>query len=313
MLANRFSFLALFTFLSCGVISPVYATSESAPSNVPHVVASITPLQLIASDLLVGITTPDVLLPPGASPHQYSLKPSDVRKLKSADLVIWVGPELERFLEKAVSQTRATQLQLLTAEMLEEEPADHDGHAHEEAAQDDGHDHGSVDPHIWLDPYHALHIAEEIHHVLSEKFPAYSEQLDRNMDRFSTSLVEQDKVLVQTFALLSHQGFLVFHDAYGRFIEHYQLNLLGSVTINPSRKPGAKRLGELREKVETSQAVCMFSQPQFSSAVVEAIVAKTQAKVAEVDPLGQNIVLGEGAYKRFLDAFSQPFIRCLTP
>jgi len=76
-------------------------------------VASITPLQLIAAEVLDGIAKPEVLIPPGASPHAYSLRPSDTRKIHDADLVVWVGPELEQFLTKPISQSNATKLMLL--------------------------------------------------------------------------------------------------------------------------------------------------------------------------------------------------------
>jgi len=278
-------------------------SAAAQDTRLPSVVTSIIPVQLIASDLLDGIVEPEVLLPAGASPHQYSLKPSDVRLLTHADVIVWVGPELERFLVKPLTQTDAIKIQLLTEAMM------HD----REEAHDDGHDHGGVDPHIWLDPQHALVIADAIHAVLVKQFPAYQKQLDHNMDRFTASLIQQDQSLMATFAPLADRGFLVFHDAYGRFIEHYHLKQLGSVTINPARKPGAKHVGELRNTVESSQAVCVFSEPQFSSAVVSAIVSGTQAKVAEVDPLGQDVRLGAGAYQRFLADFAKPFETCLAP
>ncbi|WP_178969471.1 zinc ABC transporter substrate-binding protein ZnuA [Neptunomonas phycophila] len=321
---SRFSSLLMPLALAFSISFPAAHANQEKP---PSVVASIIPVQLIASDLLDGIVEPKVLLPAGASPHQYSLKPSDARMLTNADVVIWIGPELERFLVKPLSQTSALTIKLLTEEMIHSGEEDVDEHEHEHEhhheeghheeehydEEGDGHDHGGVDPHIWLDPHHALAIADAIHAALVQHFPHLKALLDQNLDRFTASLIQQDRALMSAFAPLSDRGFLVFHDAYGRFIEHYNLMQLGSVTINPSRKPGAKHLGELRDTVESSQAVCVFSEPQFSSAVVASIVAGTGAKVSEVDPLGQNVVLGAGAYQRFLADFAQPFYTCLAP
>ena len=64
----------------------------------PRVLTSIKPLQLIAAAVQDGVGTPDVLLPAGASPHHYTLRPSDLRQVKEADLVYWIGPDLEGFL-----------------------------------------------------------------------------------------------------------------------------------------------------------------------------------------------------------------------
>ncbi len=276
---------------------PVAAASEL------KVLASITPLQLIASEILVDVSKPDVLLPPGASPHQYSLRPSDVRKVKQADFIVWIGPGLERFLEKTLSTTDATVLTLL--EVADEDSQESQHHEHED------HHHGGTDPHIWLDPMHALEIAEKIRDAAVKAAPEKQSVLNKNYDAFAASLLQQDKRLMDELAPLSEQGFVVFHDAYNGFVKHYNLLQLDAVTVNPSRKAGAKHVSELREAVIQSKAVCVFSEPQFSAAVLKTITSGTSIRTAELDPLGQKIVPGKGAYLAFLADFAQTFKGCL--
>ncbi|BBB28015.1 zinc ABC transporter substrate-binding protein ZnuA [Neptunomonas japonica] len=288
------------------------------------VLTSITPVQLIASEVLAGVSQPEVLLPPGASPHQYSLRPSDVRKVKQADLIFWIGPELERFLEKTLSKTDATVLSFLE----EEEGHQHEGEAahedeHEsphhdsdenllESSQEhDEHDHGGIDPHLWLDPVHALEMAEIIRDAAIKVAPNKQALLEQNYAEFAAALLEKDQLIMSQLAPFSDRGFVVFHDAYSRFVKHYNLKQLGAVTINPSRKAGAKHLSELREAVIQSKAVCIFSEPQFSGSILKTIASGTSVRTAELDPLGQKIKPEKGAYLAFLTDFAQVFEECL--
>ena len=294
--------LGLLFSLLLTMSAPVFASEF-------RVLASITPVQLIASEVLDGITVPDKLLPPGASPHQYSLKPSDVRRIQQADLVLWVGPQLERFLVKSLQQTDAKVLTLLDEEHEGEvEESSHEGHDHH-----DGHDHGGVDPHVWLEPFYVLEVASMVRDAAAALKPEYKAQLDANYQRFASRLIGLDKTLMARFMPLSERGFIVFHDAYGRFVEHYQLLQLDAITINPSRKPGAKHLSELRQRVIDSQAVCVFSEPQFSSSVLDAVTAGSEVKIVELDPLGQDIEPQAGAYTVFLQRFADTVHSCLVP
>ncbi|MGB2131201.1 MAG: metal ABC transporter solute-binding protein, Zn/Mn family, partial [Marinobacterium sp.] len=89
------------------------ALLTALPAAAADVVTSIKPLQLITSALTAGITEPELLLPPEGTPHHYALKPSDMRKLTEARVVIWVGPGLEQFLQKPLSRTDAEIVTLL--------------------------------------------------------------------------------------------------------------------------------------------------------------------------------------------------------
>jgi zinc transport system substrate-binding protein len=71
------------------------------------VVTSLKPLGFIASAIADGVTETQVLLPDGASEHDYSLRPSDVKRLQNADLVVWIGPEMEAFMDKSTQSIAA--------------------------------------------------------------------------------------------------------------------------------------------------------------------------------------------------------------
>jgi zinc transport system substrate-binding protein len=93
----------------------------------------------------------------------------------------------------------------------------------------------------------------------------------------------------------------VFHSAYQYFETSYNLNAVGSVTIDPERKPGAKRIIEIRNKVHNLKACCVFSEPQFESSLVTTIIEDTGARTATLDPLGSDIPAGPKAYFQLMN------------
>lgn len=303
-----------------GLVLPLLA----APVQALQVVASVKPLQLLSAALLDGISEPRLLVPTDASVHNYVLKPSDMRGLAAADLVIWVGPELELFLEKALKKTDARILQLTTAEVAdsehEHEHEDEHGEGHGEEHDDQlagheseaGHQH-AVDAHLWMDPELMLAAAQRMQTILTEIAPEEGARLAANYARFAASLQAQDAQLRRQLAPLSGQGFFVFHDAYGRFVDHYGLNQLGYFTVDPARSPGARRLSDIRQQLQAREAVCVFSEPQFRANVVNSVTQGTGVRHGELDPLARGIEPGPDAYVEYLTSLAKSFSDCLTP
>ncbi|MBA4502953.1 zinc ABC transporter substrate-binding protein ZnuA [Marinobacterium marinum] len=282
------------------------------PASAADVVTSIKPLQLITSALTDGVTEPELLLPPEGTPHHYALKPSDMRKLADARVVLWVGPGLEQFLQKPLSRTNAKIVTLLpdsTPHVHEAEVAveSHDEHEHEEHQS---HVEGE-DPHIWLDPLNALAIADQVLPALQQAFPDQQEQLLANRAAFEQAVRRKDAELASQLSAYNQRGFFVFHDAYSGFVNHYGLNQLGYFTVDPARKPGARHLAEIRQQLEHSKAVCVFSEPQFTSAVVNAIISGLPVRLGELDPLARTAVLGPNGYTDYLQKLGDHFVACL--
>lgn len=276
-------------------------------SAAPKVVTSIKPLQLISAAVLKDIAEPDVLLPPGSSPHHYALKPSDVRKLAKADLIVWVGPDLEVFLSKTVQNSETDVLTLLPGEFKEEE---HAGETEEEHAHHH-HDH-EQDPHLWMDPMQVMVIAEKLVTQLSKTHPEYQAQLMQNLQQFSTELVKLDRQLHQQFEPLMDKGFYVFHDAYQGLTKRYGLNQLGYFTVDPGRPVGTRHLAEIRQKLVDNQVVCVFGEPQFKAKVVAAVTDDLDVGYAELDPLAIDIPSTPEGYNQYLKWLAGQLQQCLS-
>lgn len=91
--------------LLCAGLGAVFLFAQ-VPLASAAVVTSMKPLGFIAAAIADGVTETQVLLPDGASEHDYSLRPSDVKRLQNADLVVWIGPEMEAFMDKSTKALR---------------------------------------------------------------------------------------------------------------------------------------------------------------------------------------------------------------
>lgn len=289
-------------------------TSGAVFSAQADVVASVRPLGFIASAIADGVMPTEVLLPDGASPHDFALRPSDIARLRSADLVVWVGPEMEAFMTKSAAQlppNRQVEIATLPAVkplLMKGGEHDHD-HAHENDG--DEHHHGEYNMHVWLSPEIAREAAIVIHDKLVELVPQKKQQLDANLARFEDGLTKTDKNIGTMLQPVQGKGYFVFHDAYGYFEKHFGLSPLGHFTINPEIQPGAQRLHLIRTQLVEQKATCIFAEPQFRPAVITAVAQGTKVRMGTLDPLGSGIELDADSYVNFLSQLANQYLSCL--
>ena len=297
---------------------------SAAPRADAAVVASLKPLGFIASAIADGVTETQVLLPDGASEHDYSLRPSDAKRLQNADLVVWIGPEMEAFMDKSTQSISASKkvtiAQLDGVKPLLMKGADNDGdegadegdhdHAHGEKG-DAHHHHGEYNMHLWLSPEIARLSAVAIHDKLVELMPQSRARLDANLKDFEANLAATDKQVANELAPVKGKGYFVFHDAYGYYEKHYGLTPLGHFTVNPEIQPGAQRLHQIRTQLVEQKATCVFAEPQFRPAVVESVARGTNVRMGTLDPLGTNIQLSKESYPAFLTQLATQYASCL--
>ena len=301
--------------LLCAALSVAFTGGFSLSASAA-VVASLKPVGFIAAAIADGVTDTEVLLPDGASEHDYALRPSDVKRLQGADLVVWIGPEMEAFMEKALTNV-PQQKQVALAELSSVKPllmkgAHEDEHDHHDGeADEEHHHHGEYNMHIWLSPEIAKASAVAIHDKLVELMPQRRAKLDANLKDFEAQLAQTDKQVGSVLAPLKGKGYFVFHDAYGYYEKHFGLSSLGHFTVNPEIQPGAQRLHEIRTQLVQHKAECVFAEPQFRPAVVEAVARGTQVRMGTLDPLGTAIGVSKTSYAQFLTQLSNQYASCL--
>jgi len=282
----------------------------AAEPQSPKVVVSIKPLHSLVAGVMAGVGEPQLLIKGGGSPHGYSLRPSEARLLADAQLVVWVGHKLESFLEKPLSTLGTNARQLELAEALESDllPSREGGgwDAHEK-----NHDHdeqGDHDQHLWLDPRLAKQIVEKTAAALAEIDPVHQQQYQKNAAQLKVRLDSLHAQLKTKLAPVKNVPYVVFHDAYQYFEGTYGLNAVGSITIDPERKPGARRIREIREKIKGLNARCVFSEPQFEPRLVATVIEGSGARTGVLDPIGAELPAGPETYFLLLNALADNLV-----
>ena len=282
-----------------------------SPANADiKVVASIKPIHSLASYLMDGVGKPDLIVDGYASPHGYAMKPSHAKMLQNADLIFWVGEDLENFLEKPLKSIakKAEKIELIETKGLkklkfrernifEEHGHDeHKEHGHKEDKHDDhhGHAHGEHDPHIWLDPINAKAILSEMAEHLIEKDPNNASAYKANLKMAHKALDNLTKKVKSE--LKGDFKSIVFHDAYQYFEKRFDVNVLGAFTVNTDVLPGAEQLAEIREIIEHEKVTCVFSEPQFNPDIIKAVAKDMKINTGVIDPLGATLNPGKDLY-----------------
>jgi zinc transport system substrate-binding protein len=286
----------------------------AADSQGPKVVVSIKPLHSLVAGVMEGVGEPQLLIKGGGSPHGYVLRPSEARLLADAQLVVWVGHRLEGFLEKPLSTLGRKARQLELAKELESvllpvrEGGSWEAHVDDHENNHDPDEHAERDQHLWLNPLLAKQVVEITAAVLAEIDPVHQHQYLKNAARLKERL---DKLHARLSALLDPYRsvpYAVFHDAYQYFESAYGLNAVGSITIDPERRPGAVRIRELRAKIKALNARCVFSEPQFESRLVATVIEGTEAKTGILDPLGAELPAGLENYFLLMTALADNLV-----
>ena len=314
------------------------------------VVASIKPIHSLASYLMDGVGKPKLIVDGYASPHGFSLKPSHAKMLQEADIVFWVGEDIENFLVKPLGSIakNAEKIELLDIKGLKKLKfrernvfEGHDDHGHKEddhddhAKKEDGHDDEHKDEHGHDDDHkkdgHDEHGHEGHAHgefdphiwldplnakvILKEmtKHLIENDQMNASVykDNLKKANKDLDKLVKQVKSELNKDfKSIVFHDAYQYFEKRFKVNVLGAFTVNTDVLPGAEQLKEIREIIEHDKVTCVFSEPQFNPDIINAVAKDMNISTGVLDPLGATLTPGKNLYFDLIKNMSKSFKGC---
>ena len=277
------------------------------------VLTSIKPLQLIAAAVQDGVAIPEVLLPPGASPHNYALRPSDVRKVQSVDLVYWIGPSMEGFLPRVLNGRTLPSVAVQDLPGLKLRRFAEDSHSHAEEADEHDHDHrpGSLDAHLWLSPVNARVIATKMAADLSAADPANAARYQSNLKAFDERLDALDLRLKARLAGIVGKPYFVFHEAFDYFEDAYGLKHTGVFSVAAEVQPGAQHVAAMRTRLQEVGKTCVFSEPPLRPRLAETLVAGLPVKLAELDALGGYTPATAQGYEQVLEKLGNDLAGCL--
>ena len=323
------------------VFGSVFLLHAPLAEAAPAVVTSIKPIHSLVSNVMNGVGEPYLIITDTTSPHSFTLKPEHASKLESADIVFWIGEEIETFLEKPLDSVaiRARKVSFMESDDIQklkfrensifDEHDDHDDHKehddhddHEEhddhddhdehddhdKHDDHGHHHGEFDSHIWLDPINAKEIVSIIADELSLIDPSNKSKYIENAKSTATQL---DNLIKETEKTLDKDiSYVVFHDAYQYFEERFNVAASGALTLNTDVLPGARQIMNIRELIEDKNISCILSEPQFNPKIIETIAEDTNIKTGVLDPLGATIPSGKDQYFLLIDDLAASLEKC---
>jgi len=285
----------------------------SAQADV-RVLTSIKPLQQIAAAVQDGVGSPDVLLPPGASPHHYALRPSDVRRVGDADLLYWIGPDMENFLSRVLASRSKATVAVQSLEGMKLRHFGEDSQSHEEANHDDhDHDHrpGSLDAHLWLSSANARVIAAKMAADLAQVDPANAARYQSNLKAFDERLDALDARIKARVAGIADKPYFVFHEAFDYFEAEYGLKHTGVFSVASEVQPGAQHVAAMRKRLQEVGKTCVFSEPPLRPRLAETLTAGLPVRLAELDALGGTDPVDGKGYERLLEKLGGELAGCL--
>ncbi|MFY9180003.1 MAG: zinc ABC transporter substrate-binding protein [Venatoribacter sp.] len=265
----------------CLTLTLLYGQSALAalPEKAIQVLASVHPIALMAASV-VPTEQLHTLVPVGMTPHDFSLRPSDIDTIQNADIIIWAGKDSEPYLA-GFTQRWSDKIWIDISSY--------------------GKGSEVKDPHWWF--------ATDIMIQAQDRLAA---ELGVVHSDFASRVRAATQYAYSELTPLQKQGFFVFHQAYDHWVKAMDLHQVGAFTISPERKPGARTLQTMRKQLSQGEVVCVFSEPEFSPALVDATVAGIEINRGELDPMATHIALAEDGYIKFIEDLTQRFKRCLT-
>ncbi len=311
-----------------GILALVYwCATPAAIADVPKVAVTLKPIHSLVASVMEGVGVPELLLPDGASPHTFQLKPSTLKTLKEASLIVWVGPSLEMFMQKPLSSLSPSfgfiEIQSLDnlvklplregREWQHSDPEDPHGHGHGHGHDHDHGAHGDVDPHLWLSNTNAQMIVKTIAERLSKVDPQHAKQYQANAQKTLQRLKFLKSNLQGLLASVQSEPYLVYHDGYQYFEKEFDLKAVGTMVINPHVPLSAHGLAQIKELIKARGVKCIFKETEFSERIIENSLGNQLVQIRELDPLGVHIDKGPDHYEKTLFALGKTIHDCLAP
>ena len=300
---------------------------SSAIADVPNVSVDIAPLHSLVASVMNGVGVPSLIIPPGSSPHDHQLRPSEAKAMQDANIVFWMGEELTPWMENAVKTLSSnasvtTFLENDKTSLLEfREGALFEAHDHEDEQHDDEHDehddeehdeqgHGSHDPHAWLSPNNAKAWLDVIAAQLSSYDPENAGVYFTNAASTKSEIEMMIAEIKLALDPIRGGKFIVFHDAYQYFENDFDFQASGAISIGDASDPSPARIAKIQKRIRDEEINCVLAEPQYKANLVQTVMEGSQANTNVIDPLGVGLKPGVSLYNKLIKNMAQSLADC---
>ena len=300
------------------LLSFFFLISYSSLNAEVKVVTTIKPIHSLVAGVMDGLGSPSLIVDGSNSPHNFSLKPSHAKMIEDAEIIFWVGEDLETFMIKSLESIannatkvsfmdldNITKLKFKEENILEVEGYDDD---HDDHDDHDKHADGEFDAHIWLDPKNAIEIVNEIAKTLSLKDPNNKNVYYSNAEKLNHSLNELIKKI--NLSINKDARFIVFHDAYQYFEKRFDVSSAGALILNEEALPSAKKVSEIHKIIKKQNINCIISEPQFNPNIIKSIAQDSSILTGSFDPLGSSFDTNKNLYFEMILSLSNSLKDC---
>ena len=273
---------------------------SSANSNPSEIVVSIKPIHSIVTGLMKDIGTPGLLIKGSQTPYDFTVTATETAQLKSAKLVIWVGPELEKNLEPVIAKLplSTTVAELLANSRLKILPSRSDPSLR--------------DPFFWMDDRNIIILVDELTDLLMQIDPARSHVYARNRREMLVPLRRIDKEYEYGYRGLKAGIGVTYFDTLQYFEQAYALGILDRVTGTPWDSETAANMLKVRNRIQQNEAVCLFVDTSMQAGNLELIVKDQQINIGKLDVLGRNFSAGADLYLQMMQYNTDVIKQCLN-
>jgi ABC-type Zn uptake system ZnuABC Zn-binding protein ZnuA len=266
----------------------------------PVVVATTTQLADLARNVAGGRAQVVGLLAPNTDPHDYEVRPRDVKALEGASLVLRSGGDVDGWLHSAIDAS-GTRAPILTA--LDRVPRD------------------GADPHWWQDPRDAERVVGAIRDALSRADPAGAPVYREHTARYEARLRGLDRAVAACLDRVpeSRRTLVTTHDAFGYYARRYGIRVVGTVipSLSTEAQPSAGATAHLIDTIRRTGVRAVFAESSVNPKLASVIAGETGARVGSdlwgdsLGPTGSSGATYLGAIAANTDAIAQGLgVRC---
>ena len=264
-------FLIGFLIIILGGNQSVQASIETI-----QVVASISPLADLMTQVGGERVKVHLLVPNGVSPHTFDPKPSDIKKLEQADLFFIVGLGLEMFAYD-MAQAVGNSLELIEVGKVVETIDDH---------EENDHEHQFGNPHVWVSLQNLSILAESVAEALIKIDPDSKDIYLKNAQSYIEQCQQLDRWFSEKIKNSKTRHFIAAHSAWDYLARDYNLVQIGVIEEKPGEEPSPKKIKTLIDDLKSSESPVIFAEPQLSQKAAQILAQETGVKVIILDPLG---------------------------
>ncbi|MCU7815988.1 MAG: SCO family protein [Candidatus Thiodiazotropha sp. (ex Rostrolucina anterorostrata)] len=298
MSSNSMRWFGVLLFLFTVITSPVVYSAEKLGSF--RVVVSIKPIHSIVAGLMEGTDGPELLIGTESTPYGYVPTKAQQQLLKEADVLFWVGAELEKGLVGTIEELppKVQVIELLSHQGLKILPS--------RMSSD------QRDPYFWLDSRNVMIIIDDMTRLLQQADPKRSHLYEGNRRKVLMRLARIDREYEYGYRGMKAGLGVQYFDTLQYFEQAYALKILERVSGSPRQSINAASLLKVRERIISGEAICLLSEKGFPTDNLALLIGGSQVNHGILNSFGVGLTVDPDLYFNLMDHNTDEIKRCLN-